>query len=258
MTSLNLLRSKLLSNHGFSDQGFTTRTGGVSKGDFSSLNLAFEIGDSDENVAANLKTLQEEIGRTGPLVRVKQVHGSEVLDAESASQGLDIEQSWSAPPTLEADAIVSSVKGVLAVQTADCVPILLASPSTGVVAAIHAGWRSLAKDIVRKAVRAMGEKGAAAADIVAAIGPCICLKCYEVGEEVAKCFPESADPIRKKRGKYLLDLGLAAEVSLIGAGLTSDNIDRIDACTSCSPDTLFSHRRDSGNTGRMLGFIAGR
>lgn len=259
MSALEFFRSKLLEESGFRAHGFTKRTGGVSEGPFKSLNLSFDVGDDPSNVVENLSRLKGAVSQDEFLVRVKQVHKSKVVDALSAIKPPPGESSWSEPPFLEADGMVTSCpEMILAVQTADCAPILLASPGAKAVAAIHAGWKSMALGVVRNGVKSMVEMGAGPAEMIAVIGPCICFKCYEVGDEVAKNFPESCDPIKKKPGKHLLDLGLAAEVSLIGAGLRGENIERIETCTYCSESELFSHRRDKGVTGRSLGFISAK
>jgi hypothetical protein len=249
-------RSELLEDAGFTMHGFTKRTGGVSKGNFNSLNLAYGVGDDAANVKENLQRLKTSLRTSMPLLRVKQVHGNNVIDASLLVS--EENSSWAKPPEIEADGIVAEgAQGMLAIQTADCVPLLLAESSTGIVAAVHVGWRGARKGVVRNGIRAMVEKGASSKTIVAAIGPCICMACYEVGEEVARHFPESSDPIKGKNGKYFFDLGLAVEVSLIAAGLTSDHIERIDACTACQTETLFSHRRTGEPTGRILSFISG-
>ena len=201
-----------------------------------------------------LISLKSRVGENKPLLRVKQVHGAGLVDAVSLLQ--DSVDSWTTPPTLEADGIFSGdLDAVLAVQTADCLPILMGSRTTKEVAAIHAGWRGLSKGILRNAMRRFRKQGSSPDDIFAAIGPGICIRCYEVGRDVASHFPESADPVPGKPGAFMLDLCQAAEVSLIGAGLSSSNIDIIGKCTSCAPEGFFSHRR-SADTGRQLSFIA--
>ena len=257
MSAVELYRSKLLDEAGFTTHGFTKRKGGVSTLAFQSLNLSFDVGDDPSNVVENLSRLKGMVGQDKFLVRVKQVHRSKVVGALSAIKTPPSESSWTEPPFLEADGLVNSCPElVLAVQTADCAPVLIASKRANAVAAIHAGWRSLSLGVVRNGVKSMVEMGAGPAEMIAVIGPCICGNCYEVGDEVARNFPESCDPIKGKPGKHLLDLGLAVEVSLIGAGLRGDNIERIQTCTYCSEAELFSHRRDNGTTGRTLGFIS--
>lgn len=250
--TIDLLKSSILESEGFTLHGFTTRKGGVSEGAYESLNFAFDIGDKDAHVVENLNRLKQKIEANLPLARVKQVHSAQITTAVDAQ--LD---EWHHSPTKEADGIIAETNAVIAVQTADCAPVLIACPKTRIVAAIHAGWRGTAKGILRKAVRGMVERGCSASDMIVAIGPCIQYSCYEVGEEVAKALPESADPVPKRPGKYLLDLANAVEVSLIVEGVPSSRIERIGACTHCATDAFFSYRKEGPDTGRMLAFIAG-
>ena len=131
--------------------------------------------------------------------------------------------------------------------TADCLPIAIARTNgeRPALAILHAGWRGLLAGIVGVGVRTLG--GAVAAAIGPAIGPC----CYEVGEEVAEPFREAfgADIVENGR----LDLWTSAERALRAAGC--ERVERFDLCTSCNSDRFFSHRRDSGQTGRQ-GVIA--
>ncbi len=251
---MEYFRSALLEGAGFVVHGYTKRSGGVSVGPFASANFAHDVGDDPVHVAENLERLKRSLNTVAPLARVKQVHGNRIVAASEIAS-----DEWSEPPRAEADGISSAGRDVMiAVQNADCAPVLLADPLSGAVAAIHAGWKGTARGVIRNGVRAMVDLGASPASILAAIGPCACGKCYEVGEEVARHFPESADPVRKNPGKFMLDLGLAVEVSLLGAGLLGRNIDRIPACSICSEDNPFSLRRDGAPSGRFLGFILGR
>ncbi len=253
---IDFFTSRMLEQSGFPCHGFTKRVGGVSMGPFSGFNLAYDVGDYEENVAHNLGLLKAALKIDTPLLRVKQVHGSLVVDAAAlVSKKIPL---FTDPPEYEADGIVSfRTQAVLGVQTADCAPVLLACPATRTVAAIHAGWRGAAKGILETSVRAMTDKGAILNGIVAAIGPCICPRCYEVGEEVAEHFPQSCKSKKSRPGKYDLDLGLAVRMSLLDAGIEEKNIDCINACSCCLEKDLFSYRRASGPTGRSLGFISG-
>jgi YfiH family protein len=251
---VDLLRSELLIRAGFEQHGFTTRVGGVSVGPFATLNLAHDVGDDPGAVAENLSRLRQAIGADIPLLRVRQTHGGQVADAAALLEpGAD---GWTEPPTTEADAICGvGVDAVLGVQVADCAAVLVADPATRAVAAIHAGWRGTKRGVVRNTIKALARSGASPGALVAAIGPSICAGCYEVGAEVARCFPESADPIAGRPGQHALDLANAIEVSLIAAGLTTRNIERIDRCSRCD-ETLFSHRGAAGaKCGRTLGLI---
>jgi YfiH family protein len=251
LMAVSFYRSELMEQAGFPHHGFTGVDGGVSRGAYASLNLAYGLEDDDRCVSENLQILREAVGTALPLARVSQVHKTGVVLSEEVAS-----DDWSAPPVTQADAIVSDGGAVVAVQTADCAAVLLADPETRVVAAVHAGWRGTAAGVLRTAIRRMGDLGAESNRLLAVIGPHICLNCYEVGEDVAGRLPESADPIRRRPGKYQLDLANAIEVSLLVSGVATDRVERIPVCTSCSPDGLFSYRRSGGTCGRMLGFIA--
>lgn len=251
---ISWFQSEMLLEAGFPVHGFTKRKGGVSQGPFASLNLSYDVGDDPACVDENLWRLREAIGAEGPLFRVKQVHGIAIAEAES----LPGESAWKGEPTVEADGIVGTdAHGVLAVQNADCVPVLLADPSTRMVAAIHAGWRGASRGVVRAGVRALVDKGAKASELIAAVGPCVCESCYEVGAEVARHFPESVAEKKGTKDKFHLDLAYAVEVSLVTSGLYGTRIERIRACSSCLAEDLYSRRRDGAVTGRFLGFISG-
>lgn len=248
--TVSFLQSKLLLDAGFSVHGFTKRTGGVSEGPYASLNLAFDVGDSDENVKANWLRLKDAVNADLPLCRAIQVHGATVAKDDTA-----VLKSWDARPEIEADALVSQTETVKAVQTADCVPLLLACPETRITAAVHAGRRGASNGVILQTIREMGHLGARSECLLAALGPCIGYPCYEVGEEAAKPLVESADPKPRTPGKYLLDLANAVEVSLIVAGIGTDRIERVGGCTHCLEEDFFSYRR-SGVCGRIAGFIA--
>lgn len=252
---VEMFKSRLLEAAGFPLHGFTQRGGGVSEGELSSLNLSWDREPSAERVVENLRRVRTAIGARDPLARVRQVHGSDVIDAaDLLAGGYD---GWKQMPEREADAIVvAGTKALAGILTADCAAVLLADPSTRSVAAVHAGWRGAAKGVIKRAVRAISDRGATPSRLVAAIGPAICGRCYEVGEEVERRFPESSEEIANSPGKYLLDLPNAVEVSLIGAGLTTANIERIDVCTACHPELLFSHRASGGKCGHQLGFVS--
>ena len=197
---------------------------------------------------------------------VKQVHGRgvELLERELEGEygetlAAELRDRFSGQTA--ADGIVSLVPGVLlAIRTADCVPILLAGADGRVVAAVHAGWRGVVGDIVGRAVRVLGEAGVDPARVLAAIGPCISAAHFEVGEEVADAFvmaklPEALQR-RQEWPKPHIDLQAAVRRQLERAGVSQ--IDGHALCTVRDADDFFSHRRDEGRTGRMIGLIAPR
>jgi YfiH family protein len=206
---------------------FTTRTGGVSEGPYTSLNLGRKTGDDVERVDENRRLACAEIGADADRLALNyQIHSATVHRARPGARGEKGDGLWTDEPDLP----------VLA-MSADCLPLALARTSVGApaVAVLHAGWRGLLGGVVESGVAALGG-GSLAAAVGPAIGPC----CYEVQEDVAEPFRArfGADIVRD--GK--LDLWRAAELALTEAGVA--HVERTDLCTACHPELFFSHRRD--------------
>ena len=267
--------------------GFSTRQGGVSRaycgeGDEGELNLGFTAADEREAVERNRRLLAEAI--TGdaetPLMTVRPIHSSLVVAAGG-------DGSWSMG--CKGDGLMTDEPGrLLAIQTADCIPVLVADRKKRAVAAFHAGWRGTVKRIVETGVGRMRlEFGSRPEDLVAAIGPGIGACCYAVGEEVLSSFESQfaygaelfrevydADPVRTKypmlfltqrapghspMGPSLhLDLVEANRRQLLDAGLKARAIKVVGGCTSCQPELFFSHRASRGHAGRMMSVIGVR
>jgi len=215
---------------------FTNRTGGASSGAFASLNLGTHVSDDLPTVLSNRALLAEEVG---PIQYMSQVHGNRVVV---------IEEVTDEDPT--ADALVTGIPGVsLAVQVADCIPLLLHSAES--VAAVHVGRKGLVNGVALAALEAMRDVGSS--EITAIIGPSICGNCYEVSQEihdeVVTLHPVAAS--RTPQGTPALDLPAA-----LRAVLESQLISIIDdsRCT-LENDDLYSYRRD-GVTGRQAGIIS--
>ena len=196
------------------------------------------------------------------VVTVRQVHGTDVLtfDRKTAGPRAGIVGDWVEGGKY--DAIVTNQPGVLvAVETADCVPILLLDPSRGVYAAVHAGWRGTLGSIVEKTVAVMQNRfGCHARSIRAAIGPSIGVCCYEVNGTVLaplkRGFPYWVDVVENVRGaKAHLDLRGLNRRQLEEAGISPDRIETVNLCTACHPDLFHSYRRDGARTGRMMSGI---
>ena len=192
---------------------------------------------------------------SGPSVRVvtvRQVHGTDILAIDRRTMAASGSH----------DAIVTNQPGVLvAVETADCVPILLLDPSRGVYAAVHAGWRGTLGGIVAKTVRVMQDRfGSHLRSIRAAIGPSIGVCCYEVNGTVLtplkRGFPNWADVVENVKGtKAHLDLRGFNRRQLEEAGISPDRIETVNLCTACHRDLFYSYRRDGARTGRMMSGI---
>ena len=222
----------------------TTRAGGVSRPPYASLNLGAHVGDAPEAVAENRARLRAMLP-SSPLW-LDQVHGTRVADA-------DREQDPG-----PADAAVTRTRGkVLAVMTADCLPVVIAAPDAGVLAVAHAGWRGLAAGVLENAVAAMG--AVPAGMLRAWIGPAIGPAAFEVGDEVRAAFglgqtpPDGAfapagtfDAAGKP--KWLADLPALAEQRLRACGVGM--VVRSGLCTVAGNDRFYSYRKE-GATGRF-------
>ena len=240
---MRILKSRLLADV---PHGFTTRDGGISRAPWDALNLGGAVGDDPAAVGENWARLERETGLR--FARVRQVHGARALRAAAPTA-----------PVEEADAVVSVTPGVAAcVSVADCVPVLLADPVGGAVAAIHAGWRGTAARAAAEGVRALVREGAEPGRLVAAVGPSIGPCCYEVSPELADRFGREIGPeaVAPGGGGRHLDLWRANVRVLLDAGLAAERIEVVGRCTACERELFFSHRRDAGRTGRQVGFIA--
>ncbi len=224
---------------------FTDRHGGMGEAPYDSLNLAGHVGDDSRTVHGNRARVAEALGLdAGRVVWMDQVHGRDaaVVDA-----------SWSGTVP-EADALVTRTPGLaLAVLVADCVPVLLADPVAGVVAAVHAGRPGLYAGVVPAAVEAMRELGARPERIVAKTGPAVCGPCYEVPDamcdEVAARIPAARS--RTGYGTSALDIVAGVWSQLADAGVPPG--EKSHTCTRESADH-FSYRRE-GKTGRIAGYV---
>ncbi len=249
--SLPLLTSRVIPA-GFR-HGFTSRAGGVSGRPYASLNVGLKWGDNPEHVHENRRRVQQAAGAER-MFFVQQVHGAAVafVQPESTPQDLAL---------VQADALVVQRVGfAVAVMVADCVPLLLADPTTGACAAVHAGWRGTVADVAGAAVRALVQQTRSdPAQFCAAVGPSIGPCCFEVGAEVVeglKSVVPGPPSWLLPREKPHVDLWLANQALLQAAGLPPQNIEVLGACTHCDPGRFFSYRREGAATGQMLGFIS--
>ncbi|MER6166568.1 peptidoglycan editing factor PgeF [Streptomyces violaceorubidus] len=226
--------------------GFTDRWGGVSAVPYEELNLGGAVGDDPAAVTANRELAAKSLGVDPTrVVWMNQVHGADVVVVDAP---------WGESPVPRVDAVVTAERGLaLAVLTADCVPVLLADPVSGVAAAAHAGRPGLVAGVVPAAVRAMTELGADPARIVARTGPAVCGRCYEVPEEM-RADVSAVEPTAyadTSWGTPALDVGAGVHAQLARLGVR----DRAQSpvCTRESADH-FSYRRDR-TTGRLAGYV---
>jgi YfiH family protein len=259
-SGVKVLVCRPLEETGFAN-GFSTRLGGVSSLEAdpagSELNLGGFNEDSRENIYENRRRFFAALDRPYKLATAWQVHGDNIrVVSEEADLGDSNER---------ADALVSDLKSVfVGVKTADCVPVLLADPSTGAFASVHAGWRGTAQSIVQKAVARMEELfGSKPAVLICAIGPAAACERYEVGSEVIDMFHQNFAPAAKyfvetRPGHALVDLKLANRDQLIDVGVDAANIYTAPFCTMTRTDLFFSYRIEKarfGRTGRLLSVI---
>lgn len=208
------------------------------------LNLGYNTSEKEEVITGHRMELMQLLDvNMQDVAFAEQVHGSQV---KTVSQGGTYEG---------VDALVTRVEGItLAIQVADCAAVLMADPGNGVIAAVHAGWRGAADDILPKTVDEMISLGAKPVKIKAYISPCISQENFEVGEEVAERFPvEFVDYTSYK--KPHVDLKGFLEEQLIKLGLDKSNIKVSEDCTMEDAKRFYSYRREQQASGRMLGLI---
>jgi YfiH family protein len=279
---LTILRSENLTRIPWLVHGFSTRAGGSSGiygGD--ALNLGFTKKDSRSAVERNRASFLRELGavrgkKMWPLVSIRQIHSDLIRCVSELPK-----------EPLVGDGLITALPGILvAIQTADCLPVILVDTKQKAAGVFHAGWRGTVKRIVEKGVGEMRRWfGTLPRNIKAAIGPGIHACCYDVGPEVRQQFEsqfayagdlfreiEESDPVREKYPllfmtarapghselptKIFLDLVEANRRQLMDAGVSPKNISASTLCTACRPDLLFSYRSEKGVTGRMMG-VAG-
>ena len=286
---LKLLRSEKLDRLAWLVHAFSTRLGGVSRAyGGNTLNLGFTKHDSRSAVERNRELFLKELGvangrRSWPLVTLRQIHSDLIHSVDGMRiDRMRVDRMPQQP--LAGDGLITDTPGLLvAVQIADCLPIIVADRKRRAVGVFHAGWRGTVKRIVEKGVGEMRKHfGSDPGDLVVAIGPGVQRCCYEVGEEVRTRFEaqfayagslfrevKESDPVREKYPllfltarapghsewpvKLFLDLVEANRRQLLDAGVMAKNIDAMAPCTACHTELLFSFRAEKGVTGRLMG-----
>jgi len=260
--------------------GFSRRPGGESTiYGGKSLNLGWTQEDDPKAVADNRRSFVGAIELTEPnqasmrLITIRQVH-SGIVRIIRSSDGAKVGalETSEGKATLEGDGLITDVPGVLiAVGTADCVPVLVVDVANRAVGAFHAGWRGTAAKIAEQGIDLMRkEYGSRPEDLMAAIGPSIGPCCYIVGDEVRAAFDSQftySDQLFRKiydlsggKSQFFVDLWAANQHQLLSAGLAPERIISLKECTACTRDSAgerryFSHRAERGVTGRMLNAI---
>lgn len=238
---------------------FTTRHGGCSSNEFSTLNLSFTRGDNPECVLENYSRVASALGGSiTEIVCSDQTHTDHIriVTKDDCGKGVIRQRDYT-----DIDGLITNKPGVtLACFFADCVPVYLVDPVHRVVGLCHSGWRGTKLKISAKMLQKMNELyGTNPTEVYAGIGPCICGNCYEIGNDVAKEFMEFsfADEILQKTDEehYHLDLVKTNEKILLQVGVLKEKIELPGICTCCNPEFLFSHRASHGKRGNLGAFI---
>jgi polyphenol oxidase len=280
-SKLQLLHSEKLAKLPWLIHAFSTRHGGVSRVyGGNTLNLGFTKHDTRATVERNRVLLLKKLGTTNArtLITLQQIHSDLIHRTEAVPER-----------PLAGDGLITNTPGLLlAILTADCLPVILVDKKNRAVGVFHAGWRGTVKRIVEKGVGEMQRYfGSDPRNMVAAIGPGVQSCCYQVGEEVRQKFEaqfayaaelfrevKESDPVREKYPmlfltarapghselpvNLFLDLVEANRRQLIDAGVPAKNIDASSPCTACNTDLLFSHRAEKGVTGRLMAVVGVR
>lgn len=248
------LRSASLARAGFA-HAFFTRRGGRSPLPWGPTNFAASVGDDPANVRANVELAARALGvEPSRVYFLSQVHGADAVEISG-------EEDRDEVVLRRGDVVISNAPGVACgVRSADCVPVLVGDPRTGIVAAIHAGWRGVAIGAVAATIRRLVARRARPTDLVAAIGPHIEACCFEVGDDVAAELARASSlgerAIRRDRGpRPHVDLRSIVHAQLDATGVARDRIDDVPGCTACDAERFHSFRRDRDRSGRMLSAI---
>lgn len=269
--------------------GFSTRLGGVSEGNYSSLNLSFSRGDDEDKVRENFRRISKSIGiEADDLVISDQVHKTNIrkVTKEDLGKGFIRPRDYA-----EIDGLITNEVGVpLVTAYADCVPLYFLDPVKKAIGLTHSGWRGTVGKIGKKTVEEMQrEFNCDPKDIIAVIGPSICEDCYEISKEVADKFIEAFSYLNEQQGtssdndlvtsldqivqtqadyykksnckaipgkdKYQLNLWNANYAILREAGLLPEHIHSSEVCTCCNWELLYSHRASNGLRGGLCAFL---
>lgn len=223
--------------------GFFTREGGVSEGNYASLNCGLNTDDKPGNIQKNLEIIRSKICPSADLYLLKQIHSNLVVTLDKKSENIGV----------EGDAFVTNQKNqIISIMTADCVPILFYDPANQIIAAAHAGWRGAYSGIIQNTVHSMIKLGAKAEQIMAAIGPSILQDAYQVGDEFYKTFleqsPKNERFFIKKNESFYFDVRAYCRQQLLFS-----NVQKIDDLPGQGHD-FFSYRKNP-NSGRQISSI---
>jgi YfiH family protein len=235
--------------------GFSTRHGGVSGAGNGWLNLQDASWDSPDRVRENRRRFLAALHlNASSLITMHQVHSNHVHIVEQLTDQRN---------PLEGDALITQAENaVLAIKTADCLPVLIADPVHKAIGAVHSGWRGTLSGILPNTIQEMQRAfGSNPAELLAAIGPGIRACCFEVGAEVVRlfeeCYPESqiAQPLPGQPEKHRIDLCKILQIQMDASGIPPRNRHDLGICTCCNAQDFFSYRAEGSASGRMMAVI---
>ena len=257
------LEYPLFQETGIVTSAFSTRLGGVSEGYYSSLNLSFDRGDDPARVLENFKRIGASMGvAVEDMVLSKQTHTTNVrvVTKEDKGKGVMRERNYT-----DVDGMITNVPGICLVTSyADCVPLYFVDPVKKAIGLSHSGWRGTVGKIGKNTVQLMQENfGSKPEDLLAAVGPSVCMDCYEVSEDVIEQFKEAFEKKywedlfhKKENGKYQLNLWKANELIFLESGILPEHMAITNVCTHCNSKILYSHRTMGNNRGNLCAFLA--
>ena len=257
------LEYPLFQKTGIVTSAFSTRLGGVSEGYYSSLNLSFDRGDDPARVLENFKRIGASMGvAVEDMVLSKQTHTTNVrvVTEEDKGKGVIRERDYT-----DVDGMITNVPGICLVTSyADCVPLYFVDPVKKAIGLSHSGWRGTVGKIGKNTVQLMQENfGSKPEDLLAAVGPSVCMDCYEVSEDVIEQFKEAFEKkywedllYKKENGKYQLNLWKANELIFLESGILPEHMAITNVCTHCNSKILYSHRTMGNNRGNLCAFLA--
>jgi YfiH family protein len=239
--------------------GFTTRFGGVSTGDYATLNLNFNRPDPESNVKKNYDILSDELGvPLNNMVLSHQVHDKKILEVRKEHKGMGIirERSYNSIDGL----VTQETRLMLVTYYADCVPIYFYDPVNKVIGLSHSGWRGTLLNIGGETLRVMKESyGCSPENVFVAFGPHIKTCCFEVDQDVADVFLSTyawaENYITKRADKWIIDLEGIIIQNLIKQGVSEEKVSGCRICTKCNSDVFFSHRGSQNQTGTGAAFL---
>ena len=257
------LEYPLFQKTGIVTSAFSTRLGGVSEGYYSSLNLSFDRGDDPARVLENFKRIGASMGvAVEDMVLSKQTHTTNVrvVTKEDKGKGVIRKRNYT-----DVDGMITNVPGICLVTSyADCVPLYFVDPVKKAIGLSHSGWRGTVGKIGKNTVQLMQENfGSKPEDLLAAVGPSVCMDCYEVSEDVIEQFKEAFEKkyweellYKKENGKYQLNLWKANELIFLESGILPEHMAITNVCTHCNSKILYSHRTMGNNRGNLCAFLA--